>query len=39
MITGNVAAMLRDVVAASRERQDGGGSRFPWLRIAGLHFS
>lgn len=39
MITGNVAAMLRDIVAVSRERQDGGGSRFPWLRIAGLHFS
>jgi PmbA protein len=39
MITGNVGAMLRDVVAASRERQDGQGWRFPWLRVSGLHFS
>jgi PmbA protein len=39
MITGNVGAMLRDIVGASRERQDGQGWRFPWLRVRGLHFS
>ena len=39
MISGNVAQMLKDVVAVSRERIDSGGEALPWLRISGLHFS
>ena len=39
MISGNVAQMLRDVVAVSAERIDTGSLCLPWLRIAGLHFS
>jgi PmbA protein len=39
MITGNVATMLRDIVAVSRERLDGSGWRMPWLRVANLRFS
>ncbi len=39
MITGNMAQMLRDVVAVSIERLDTGDTLLPWLRISGLHFS
>jgi PmbA protein len=39
MISGNIARMLQDVQAASRERIDTGSWCLPWLRIAGLHFS
>lgn len=39
MIAGNMAQMLRDIVAVSREVIDGGAERFPWIRIANLHFS
>ena len=39
MISGNVAQMLRDIVAISRDRLDTGAFRLPWLRIANLHFS
>ncbi|HEX6703695.1 MAG TPA: metallopeptidase TldD-related protein [Albitalea sp.] len=39
MISGNIAQMLRDVVAVSRERIDTGAWLLPWLRIQGLHFS
>lgn len=39
MITGNVAQMLKDVVAVSRERLDTGAFLLPWVRIGGLHFS
>jgi len=39
MIAGNVAQMLKDVVAVSRERLDTGGTCLPWLRVKGLHFS
>jgi PmbA protein len=39
MISGNVAQMLRDVVAVSRERIDTGAYLLPWVRIGGLHFS
>lgn len=39
MITGNMAQMLRDVVAVSTERLDTGDTLLPWLRIGGLHFS
>lgn len=39
MISGNVAQMLRDVSAVSRERIDTGGWVMPWVRVEGLHFS
>jgi PmbA protein len=39
MINGNVAQMLRDVLAVSAERIDTGATCMPWLRIGGLHFS
>lgn len=39
MVSGNMASMLRDIVAVSRERIDTGGHALPWLRIANLHFS
>ena len=39
MISGNIAQMLHDVVAVSRERRDTGALRLPWLRIGNLHFS
>ena len=39
MVSGNMAQMLRDVVAVSRERLDTGDSLLPWVRIGGLHFS
>lgn len=39
MISGNVAQMLKDVAAVSRERIDSGSDALPWLRIGGLHFS
>ena len=39
MISGNIAQMLHDVVAVSRERLDTGPLLLPWLRIGGLHFS
>jgi PmbA protein len=39
MISGNVAQMLSDVQAASRERIDTGAWVLPWLLVPGLHFS
>lgn len=39
MIAGNMAQMLKDVVAVSREAIDSGSLRLPWIRIANLHFS
>jgi PmbA protein len=39
MIAGNMAQMLKDIVAVSREHVDGGAQRLPWMRIANLHFS
>ena len=39
MISGNMARMLLDVQAVSRERLDSGALLLPWLRIGGLHFS
>jgi PmbA protein len=39
MINGNVAQMLRDVLAVSAERIDTGATCMPWVRIGGLHFS
>ena len=39
MIAGNMARMLEDVSAVSRERLDTGPLLLPWLRVGGLHFS
>jgi PmbA protein len=39
MIAGNMAQMLRDIVAVSREVIDSGSVRLPWIRIDNLHFS
>ncbi len=39
MVTGNIAQMLRDVLAVSRERLDFGAQCVPWLRVGGLKFS
>lgn len=39
MITGNVAQMLKDIQAVSKELTDFGGDRLPWLKISGLRFS
>jgi PmbA protein len=39
MIAGNMAQMLRDIVAISREVIDTGARRLPWIRISNLHFS
>jgi PmbA protein len=39
MISGNVAQMLKNVVAVSAERIDSGSDALPWLRVGGLHFS
>jgi PmbA protein len=39
MISGNVAQMLKDVVAVSRERVDTGSTLLPWLRVTGLNFT
>ena len=38
-ISGNVAQMLKDVAAVSRERLETGTWLLPWVRIGGLHFS
>ena len=39
MIAGNLAQVLLNVVAVSRERVDTGGTLLPWVRVSGLHFS
>ena len=39
MVSGNMAQMLREVVAVSLERLDTGEALLPWVRISGLHFS
>lgn len=39
MVSGNMAQMLRDVLAVSQERIDYGGLVLPWLRIGNLRFS
>lgn len=39
MVSGNIAHMLRDVLAVSRERVDFGAHCVPWLRVGGLKFS
>ncbi len=39
MISGNMAQMLREVQAVSRERIDTGALCLPWLKVSGLRFS
>jgi PmbA protein len=39
MIAGNMAQMLRDIAAVSREVIDSGPMSRPWLHIRNLHFS
>ena len=39
MVSGNMARMLLDVLAVSRERIDTGDQALPWLRIGNLNFS
>lgn len=39
MISGNIARMLKEILAVSGERLDTGSTVLPWLRIGGLHFS
>lgn len=39
MVSGNVARMLQDVLAVSRERVDTGAWCLPWLRVGGMRFS
>jgi PmbA protein len=39
MITGNVAQMLQDIVAISRDVTDYGSHQLPWLKVQGLKFS
>lgn len=39
MVAGNMAQMLRDIVAVSSEVIDSGSLSLPWLRIGNLHFS
>lgn len=39
MISGNMAQMLRNVVAVSAETEEVGSWRLPWVRVGGLHFS
>lgn len=39
MISGNLAAMLRDITAISRERVNTGSSVLPWIRIKNVVIS
>lgn len=39
MISGNMAAMLRDICAVSSQHLDLGKQDFPWIRVSNLHFS
>lgn len=39
MVAGNMARMLLDITAISRERLDTGAWLLPWVRVSGLHFS
>jgi PmbA protein len=39
MIAGNVAQMLKDVLAVSAERIDSGSDVLPWVCVGGLSFS
>jgi PmbA protein len=39
MISGNMASMLKDITAVSRETLDTGSEDLPWIRIQGLNFS
>ncbi len=39
MIMGNVAQMLKEILAISSEATDFGSGKIPWIKIGGLHFS
>ena len=39
MVSGNMATLLRDIVAVSSERADYGSAHFPWVRVAGIGVS
>ncbi|WP_158547114.1 metallopeptidase TldD-related protein [Oceanispirochaeta sp. M1] len=39
MITGNIAQMLKDIVAISKESTNFGTGNIPWIQIKGLQFS
>ncbi|HKI73266.1 MAG TPA: TldD/PmbA family protein [Pseudomonadales bacterium] len=39
MIAGNMAQMLRDITAISKQHIDDGTYDFPWIRVPNLHFS
>ncbi len=39
MVAGNMAQMLKDIVAISSEHLDTGSEDYPWIRIRNLSFS
>ena len=39
MITGNIAQMIKDIVAISKESTNFGTGNIPWIQIKGLQFS
>ena len=39
MVSGNLAAVLRNICAISRERVDSGSSILPWIRVGGIGIS
>jgi PmbA protein len=39
MVSGNLAELLVNIQAVSRERVDSGSSVYPWLRVAGIGIS
>jgi PmbA protein len=39
MVSGNMARLLHDILAISRERADFGYAIYPWIRIGGIGIS
>jgi PmbA protein len=39
MVAGNMAKMLKDIVAISQEHLDTGGEDLPWIQISNMNFS
>jgi len=39
MVSGNMAALLTNIVAISSERADFGSGIFPWVRVSGIGIS
>lgn len=39
MVSGNLAEVLRNICAISRERVDSGSSILPWIRVGGIGIS